>query len=102
MANNKNSLSATSLFFVLLQIAFIVLKLCKVIDWPWGWVVSPMWITTAVAIAVAIGLYVIVFSIAWIVGIRQEKNERADDKPARLQPKSRWQERMEEMKNKKL
>lgn len=28
-------------FFGLLQIAFIVLKLCKIITWSWFWVLSP-------------------------------------------------------------
>ena len=27
-----------------LLIAFIVLKLCRVIDWSWLWVLSPLWI----------------------------------------------------------
>lgn len=27
----------------LLQVAFIVLKLCKVIDWSWLWVLAPTW-----------------------------------------------------------
>ena len=27
----------------LLQIAFIVLKLCKVINWSWWWVLAPTW-----------------------------------------------------------
>lgn len=28
----------------LLQVAFIVLKLCGVIKWSWWWVLSPCWI----------------------------------------------------------
>lgn len=28
----------------LLCVAFIVLKLCHVIDWSWWWVLSPLWI----------------------------------------------------------
>ena len=31
-------------FLELLLIAFIVLKLCKVITWSWWWVLSPIWI----------------------------------------------------------
>jgi hypothetical protein len=27
----------------LLQVAFIVLKLCKIIDWSWWWVLAPTW-----------------------------------------------------------
>lgn len=29
-------------FFGLLTIVFIILKLCKVIDWSWWWVLSPI------------------------------------------------------------
>lgn len=28
-----------------LTILFVALRLCGVIDWPWLWVVSPIWIT---------------------------------------------------------
>lgn len=41
----------------LLGVAFIVLKLCGVIDWSWLWVLAPFWIPLAVAlIALAIVL----------------------------------------------
>ena len=30
---------------VILAIVFTVLKLTKVIDWSWWWVLSPIWIT---------------------------------------------------------
>lgn len=32
-----------------LAIVFMVLKLCKVIDWHWAWVVSPLWIRWAIS-----------------------------------------------------
>ena len=41
---NKNSIATGSIGGTLLQIAFIVLKLCGVINWSWLWVLSPMWI----------------------------------------------------------
>lgn len=41
----------------LLQIAFIVLKLCGVIGWSWWWVFAPVWVGTLLVILV------IVFSI---------------------------------------
>lgn len=44
-------------FTGLLTIAFIVLKLCKVIDWSWWWVLSPLWIP---AVAFVITLLIIV------------------------------------------
>ena len=34
----------------LLQVAFIVLKLCGVIDWSWWWVLSPTWISLGLVI----------------------------------------------------
>ena len=39
-------------FIDLLQIAFIVLKFCEVINWSWVWVLSPLWISIAVAIII--------------------------------------------------
>ena len=34
----------------LLQVAFIVLKLCGVINWSWWWVLSPTWISLGLVI----------------------------------------------------
>jgi hypothetical protein len=39
----------------LLLVAFVVLKLCKVITWSWLWVLSPLWIPLAV---IAVFLFV--------------------------------------------
>lgn len=46
----------------LLLVAFVVLKLCGVITWPWLWVLSPFWIPLAVAVVVLIiiGLAVLI------------------------------------------
>lgn len=30
------------------QIVFLILKFCKVINWPWVWVLSPLWIWASV------------------------------------------------------
>lgn len=56
--NNKGTTSSVS-FFGLLQLAFIVLKLCKVITWSWAAVLIPLWIS--------LGLTVIIFVIAIIL-----------------------------------
>lgn len=37
-------------FLGLLQVAFIVLKLCGVIAWSWWWVLSPIWIPLSLAV----------------------------------------------------
>lgn len=45
----------------LLLVAFIVLKLCKVITWSWLWVLAPAWIPMACSILFLLGLAVIFF-----------------------------------------
>ena len=37
-------------FLEVLLLVFIVLKLCKVINWSWWWVLSPIWIPLGLAI----------------------------------------------------
>jgi len=34
----------------LLGVAFIVLKLCKVINWSWWWITAPFWIPAAIGV----------------------------------------------------
>lgn len=40
-------------FIGLLQVAFIVLKLCGVIRWKWVWVLSPIWIDAVILLVIA-------------------------------------------------
>ena len=51
--SKKSNASGGVGFVGLLTIAFIVLKLCKVISWSWWWVLSPIWIV-AILVVVAI------------------------------------------------
>ncbi len=39
-------------FIGLLTIAFIVLKLTHFIDWPWIWVLAPLWMAGAVVVLI--------------------------------------------------
>lgn len=41
-------------FLGLLALLFIALKLCGVIDWPWGWVLAPLWAPWALVAALAL------------------------------------------------
>lgn len=50
MDDNKKTSTGGIGFCGLLTIAFIVLKLCHVIEWSWWWVLSPIWIEIAVAL----------------------------------------------------
>ena len=49
------SFSGTSLLLV----AFIVLKLCNVIDWSWWWVLSPIWIPIALVVVLLILKFIV-------------------------------------------
>ena len=40
-------------FSSILTIAFIVLKLCHVIEWSWWWVLSPIWIGAIIVVVCA-------------------------------------------------
>lgn len=49
--DNKNSSKAAGCsigFLDLLLVAFIVLKICKVITWSWWWVLAPLWVPLAI------------------------------------------------------
>ena len=43
----------------LLGVAFVVLKLCEVIDWPWLWVLAPFWIPLAAGLALILVLGIV-------------------------------------------
>lgn len=53
--DNTNVSGVSGLLSTLLLVAFIVLKLCHVIEWSWVWVLAPLWIPIALAILI-IGL----------------------------------------------
>lgn len=39
-----------------LALVFITLKLLKIIDWSWWWVLAPLWGPVALALLIAIGI----------------------------------------------
>jgi MFS superfamily sulfate permease-like transporter len=53
-SSNSGGSSGGLGFFSVLQIVFLVLKLCKIIDWPWVWVLAPMWISAIVVFVVLV------------------------------------------------
>ena len=58
---NKNTNIHFPGFSTLLGIAFIVLKLCKVISWPWIWVLAPIWISWTIALLIILITAIIIF-----------------------------------------
>ena len=71
MSNN----SSGSLGFAgALTILFIGLKLGKVIDWSWWWVLSPLWISTGIALITLIILAI--WGISLFIGEKNENRTR--------------------------
>lgn len=60
--NKKNNSSSGGIGATLLQTVFIVLKLCKVINWSWWWVLSPIWISIAIAL-----IYILICLVLGII-----------------------------------
>lgn len=47
----------------LLTVAFVVLRLCGVIAWPWLWVLSPIWISFGLGVLIILMVLAIAY---WI------------------------------------
>lgn len=67
----KDSKSTTTVsggigFSGALTIAFIVLKLLKVINWSWIWVLSPIWISAGLTILIFLLIIIFIFAIGII------------------------------------
>jgi len=54
MDSNQISELVYKLFVSMLFLAFIVLKLCQVINWSWWWVTSPVWINFLLIVLIEI------------------------------------------------
>ena len=62
MDNNSSSSGGGIGLLGLLGIAFIVLKLCHVIDWSWWWVTCPFWIGIPIVLFIIL-IYIILLKI---------------------------------------
>lgn len=65
MGNESRSAGGVG-FVGLLQLLFIGLKLCKVIDWSWWWVLAPTWISVSL-------LIVVIVIICIVFGVKRKK-----------------------------
>lgn len=50
MSTKNDSVIGGIGFSEILFIVFLVLKLCKVINWAWWWVTAPLWIPVTIII----------------------------------------------------
>ena len=74
MSANQTVRSGGVSLCTLLTVAFVILKLCKVIDWSWWWVLAPLWGPWALAFVVMglIGL-VVVFCKVVVIAIERRR-----------------------------
>lgn len=73
MSNNSSGSNAGIGFASLLTIAFIVLKLCDVIDWSWWWVLSPLWISFAAVIGIIVIAMIVAGGVYLIQDYRRKR-----------------------------
>ena len=59
--DNKNVNIQFPTCSTLLGIAFIILKLCHVIEWSWLWVLAPFWMGFAIWLVLFITVLIIAF-----------------------------------------
>lgn len=72
--NSTKTASSGLGFCDVLTLIFVVLKLVHVIDWPWIWVLSPLWI------GLVIGLFVIlvVLIVSAVSTIKDNRHKKED------------------------
>ena len=67
MDNNNRSSGGIGIFTVV-GIVFIILKLCKVINWSWIWILSPFWIPIVIIIVIVVIGAVSIIIDKWMTG----------------------------------
>lgn len=64
----------------LLGVAFVILKLCGVIDWSWWWVTCPFWaglaILVAILLTVAFGALAFFSGLLVVLGFSKRKEKK--------------------------
>ena len=70
-------LNIVVVFFAFLGIIFIILKLFKAVTWSWVWVLSPLWLSTALTISILI-ICVIVSIVSAVSKKNKENNTNSD------------------------
>lgn len=89
MSDNKTTSGGIG-FTGALFLVFLVLKLCNIINWSWWWITCPLW--GGIALFILGGLIYVPIEL-YFENRRDRKiiNERGE-------LKSKWQERLDEMK----
>ena len=61
MENNSRNAGGGVGIATVLAIVFIVLKLCNLITWSWVWVLSPLWISFGLILAILLIMGLVIF-----------------------------------------
>lgn len=56
--SSGESNNGLSVVIISMQTVFIILKLTKVIDWSWRWVLSPFWVSTLIVLAIVAYIHI--------------------------------------------
>jgi hypothetical protein len=79
-----------------LTMVFVALSLFDIIDWPWYWVVSPLWIPIAVTaglwlgwLVIILGAYLVALAVAGAVLLARYVSARARGRLAVRKPRLR-------------
>lgn len=73
--NNKSNGSSGGIFWTLLAVAFIVLKVTHLIDWPWVWVLAPIWIPAGIALAAIVVVLTVVVTKETLRALERRKRQ---------------------------
>jgi len=65
MSKDNNASGGGISFFGLLQVAFIVMKVANIIDWPWSKVLIPTWIVLGLIVLITL-VCVIAALVTWL------------------------------------
>ncbi|PTY40834.1 hypothetical protein [Brachyspira hampsonii] len=73
-ANKFSVLNIAAIFFAFLGIIFVILKLFKAVSWSWVWVLSPLWLSTALVLFI-----LLICLIVFIVSALSKKSKSSED-----------------------
>ena len=76
--NTFSVLNIAVAFFAFLGIIFVILKLFKAVTWNWVWVLSPLWLSTALVIFILL-IYLIIFIVSALNKNKSKKIESSNN-----------------------
>lgn len=68
-------LNVAVIFFAFLGIIFVILKLFNAVDWNWIWVLSPLWLSTALVLFILF-ICLVFFIISLFINNKKDKYNR--------------------------